>query len=711
MRKVYLSILLGIILHSGFAQQGNTWYFGNKAALDFNQGAPTVLSNNVMRASEGSASIADNDGKLLFYSNGLQVFNRKHELMLNGDNLAGNSSSLQACVIVQVTGNDSMYYLFTTDAFENNFKIGYTYSIINLKRDNGYGEVISKNNILTTSCSERLTAARHGNGSDTWIITNDNSSNVFRSWLMTCNGLSSVPVTSTTGDILNDDVIMNIGMMKVSPDGKKFCQTNYPVLNEIGGQGNFVQLFDFDNLTGTISNPIKIASAGAYYYGCDFSPNSQLLYLLRSTTKMIDQYEIRLAPAAAILGSRIEIPAQLDLTGIQLAPDGRIYLSKTSEFLSIINAPDVKGTGCNYVSNQLSLSPGSSTLQLPAFMNDINIDPYNTFTYDIADTCDGLVQLNGFTNIIGSTQWRWDFGDGSPVSVLQNPLHQFTPSNRSYRVTLTISNALSCSRQFRITKTVEPRGVSSIIDFSITEKCDSGYVRFTNLVADADNMPGRFEWDFGDGETSTDIHPVHTYATAGDYKVQLKRLGTLSCLDDSVSKVFRYTVFSINISTGKTVLTGDPVQLFANSQEKAGYKWTPSTSLSNDTISSPIAIPLSDTYYKVTATNTKGCIVSDSVLIRVDPVNDIFIPTAFTPNGDGRNDQLIPFFPTTVMLKNFRIYNRWGQAVFSSTARGHGWDGKLNGIKQSPGAYVWYFIATDATGKQIERRGTLILSR
>jgi gliding motility-associated-like protein len=137
----------------------------------------------------------------------------------------------------------------------------------------------------------------------------------------------------------------------------------------------------------------------------------------------------------------------------------------------------------------------------------------------------------------------------------------------------------------------------------------------------------------------------------------------------------------------------------------------PGASLSNDAIAAPVAIPLEETYYKVRATNVKGCVATDSVLIKVNPVQEIFIPTAFTPNGDGKNDHLIPFFPATTVLKNFTVYNRWGQLVFSSDARGKGWNGKLSGVEQAPGVYIWVFKASDGTGKQLERKGTVLLSR
>jgi hypothetical protein len=118
------------------AQQNNNWYFGQRAGIRFSgspgQVTPVTLTDGAMITDEGSAAISDSNGQLLFYTNGITVFNRQHQVMLNGNDLKGNISSCQAVIIVPVPGNDSIYYIFTTDAIENNFSSGYNYSIVNM---------------------------------------------------------------------------------------------------------------------------------------------------------------------------------------------------------------------------------------------------------------------------------------------------------------------------------------------------------------------------------------------------------------------------------------------------------------------------------------------------------------------------------------------------------------------------------------------------
>jgi hypothetical protein len=173
--------------------------------------------------------------------------------MLNGDNLPGHQSAVQSSLILPVPNNDSIYYVFTTDATEDNFANGYRYSIVNMKHDGGKGEVVTKNILLNASCTERLNAARHANGIDVWVIGNERSSNIFKAWLFTCSGLQTTPVIAGTGTVLKQQPAQNLGMMKVSPDGKQLCQTHFPDFDGLFPE-NFFQLLDFNTATGTRFN-------------------------------------------------------------------------------------------------------------------------------------------------------------------------------------------------------------------------------------------------------------------------------------------------------------------------------------------------------------------------------------------------------------------------------------------------------------------------
>ena len=150
MNRPILPVMIGIICFawfSGKAQQNNNWFFGQGVAISFNPGnlpIPHFISSSIMNTNESCASISDENGNLLFYTNGQQIFNRNHQVMVNGSGLMGHESSFQGAVILRQPKHDSIYYVFTADAYETNFANGYRYSIVNMNRQGGNGEVVSK---------------------------------------------------------------------------------------------------------------------------------------------------------------------------------------------------------------------------------------------------------------------------------------------------------------------------------------------------------------------------------------------------------------------------------------------------------------------------------------------------------------------------------------------------------------------------------------
>ncbi|MEO6611425.1 MAG: PKD domain-containing protein [Chitinophagaceae bacterium] len=707
-----LAVVIFLLACPSYAQKNNIWYFGKKAGLDFNrltgQAGPAVLTNSAMDADEGCASVCDDNGNLLFYSNGLTVYNRKHQVMLNGDGLLSNSSALQGCIILPVPGNHAIFYIFTTDALENGFANGYRYSIVDMSLDNGNGQVISKNILLSSSCTERMTAVRHADGVSVWLITNDNSSDVFRSWLITCTGLQPNPVISVVGVKLDGDAVMNIGMLKASPDGKQVCQTAFLISDDVNNPTpNFSQLFKFDNQTGILSNPRSIEFPRAVITTCEFSPNSQLLYLVRAYDKAIEQVEATLPTAAAIIASDISIRTDKSFYGIQLAPDGKIYLAQPSFYLAAINNPDIKGTGCDFQKEQVDLDFHTAYLGLPAFINDLSFNPVNSFTYSILDSCNGTVQFQGNASMPGTIKWQWDFGDGN-TSTIQNPVHIFSPPEGPYTVKLIVSSDLTCD-SVRSTKIINPKGILTDVDFDFFPNCDSGYIRFTNKKPLPTGPVVQYLWDFGDGNVSTAVNPVHTYAGQGSFPVKLKLVTGKSCLDDSVTKTVSMQALAVAISADQSIFLGQKIQLFVSGPGNV-YQWSPSTGLSNTRVARPIASPVEDITYKAKVIKD-GCSGEDSVHITIVDLTDIYVPTAFTPNNDGRNDAIKPFFGTKFTLREFSIFNRWGERVFASSKRGEGWNGKIGGVEQNPGVYIWVLKYTDDKGRPAERKGSLLLLR
>ena len=158
---------------------------------------------------------------------------------------------------------------------------------------------------------------------------------------------------------------------------------------------------------------------------------------------------------------------------------------------------------------------------------------------------------------------------------------------------------------------------------------------------------------------------------------------------------------------------GDQFQITASSIANL-YHWTPSTGLSDPNIPNPIVTTGAigdEAIYQVVASTQAGCRGEGYVRIRVYRGPDIYVPTAFTPNGDGRNDLFLPVPVGIKAYKYFNVYNRWGQLVFTTTNMYTGWDGKLIGKEQNTGTFVWMIQGITKDNKTITKKGTVTLVR
>jgi len=148
------------------------------------------------------------------------------------------------------------------------------------------------------------------------------------------------------------------------------------------------------------------------------------------------------------------------------------------------------------------------------------------------------------------------------------------------------------------------------------------------------------------------------------------------------------------------------------------YTWSTAsgiTNLNDPYIPNPIGTaPLSDgsvVVYKVTATTAAGCQGDAYVKVQVYKGPDIYMVTGFSPNGDGKNDLFIPIPVGIKSIKYFRVMNRWGQLIDSTSELNKGWDGRLNGVEQPSGAYVWMVEGITKDNKVIAKKGTVTLVR
>jgi large repetitive protein len=354
-------------------KQGNIWYFAEYSGLDFTTGTPVPISNGQIHSispsySEGCSSICDSSGNLLFYATPTSIWNRNHNLMPNGTGLLGGLSSTQGVLIIPKPTSSDLFYVFTLDEFQNNLNNGLRYSIVDMCLDNTMGDVIStsKNILLLDETGEKMAATYHSNGTDIWLVTRKHFTNEFYSYLITENGISNPVVTSIGWSNPNAATYNAFGQMKISPDGSKISFA-------VGNQNPFIlQLFDFNNETGTISNLIDLPTGGNYPpYGVSFSPDNSKLYVVGLAPTGLAQFDLSSGNSDTIINSIFHVPLTTGPTlslGIQLANNGKIYLCQSGE-IGVINHPNLSGSSCDFISNAIS---SNSSYTFPGFIDNFN---------------------------------------------------------------------------------------------------------------------------------------------------------------------------------------------------------------------------------------------------------------------------------------------------------------------------------------------------
>ncbi|WP_421919853.1 gliding motility-associated C-terminal domain-containing protein [Marinifilum sp.] len=421
-----------------FAQgRAGVWYFGENAGLNFNVDPASSITDGALNTEEGCATVCNAHGDLLFYTDGITVYNRNHLQMVNGDGLDGNVSATQSSIIVQQPGSGVLYYIFTVDAHQNNLRNGLRYSIVDMSMNGGLGQVTTKNAVLFgNEVCEKITAVKHANGSDYWILAHQWNSRNFLAYHLSATGVSAA-VTSTVGVRHNSSRRSAIGYMKTSPDGSKLAVAVYTE--------DMVELFDFNTANGQVSNPIQISSYISPY-GIEFSPSGELLYISLYTLGEMFQFNITSNNEATINSSAQLIGSGAWFYGsLQLAPDNRIYMAKTNNSasagslnLDVINNPDVVGAGCNWVADSKNLAGRRCWLGLPNFVTSIFSLEF-AYQYDCEGDNTEFTITSDITNIANAT---WDFGDGSsPLTTNTNPFtvsHIF-PAAGTYNVNLEVN--------------------------------------------------------------------------------------------------------------------------------------------------------------------------------------------------------------------------------------------------------------------------------
>ena len=343
----------------------------------------------------------------------------------------------------------------------------------------------------------------------------------------------------------------------------------------------------------------------------------------------------------------------------------------------------------------------SDTLKKPVI---INPKPVANFGYN-TPVCYGLpVQFSDSSIITGSVinKWSWVLNNAE-WSTQQNASRSFSVFNP--KIGLVATSALGCKSDTAF-KTLFVNPVPDVT-MNFKNSCKNAPVNFT--ATDNSGTVTQWKWVFGDGAVATTQNTQHTYTANGTYKVKLFATAATGCYSDSLQKDI--TIYGTKAFAGNDTIAaaGQPVQLHATGG--LSYSWTPAIGLSDVNISNPVAIISSTQTYFLKAFTPEGCESYDDVTVKIYKGPDIYLPNAFTPNGDTKNDL---FKGIAVGIKQFnylKVYNRWGQLVFYTTDYNKGWDGMWKGRQQPGGVYIILANGIDFKGNIIDKKATVMLIR
>lgn len=608
------------------------WYFGNLAGLSFLTNPPTVLTNGALSNLEGCSTMADASGNLIMYTSGLSIWNRSHVVMPNGNGLLGNGSATQSGVIVKQPGNTNIYYVFSVDAAGG--ANGLRYAEVDLSLAAGMGSVTSKNNLVWSPSSEKITSVRHCNGTDVWVLSHDWLSGDFRANLVTAAGVNTVGVISTIGTPQSSPAQW-AGQIKLSPNGRKIGMA------VVTPTGSAVELFDFDAATGVVSNSLSLGNiSGAY--GCEFSPDGTKFYVSKwSLNYEVFQWDLCAGSPAAIISSQYMVAPGTSTVikgAMQLAPDGKIYIARYSQSsLAVINSPNLAGAACNYVDNGQSLGPKTSSYGLPNFITSFLDAPLAPFTYSTGFTygCQTAsytappIAQNFTANSCSSAGYSltgvlWDFGDpasgSTNTSTAINPAHQFS-SVGTFTTSLIVY--YSCGGGTDTVKQVVTvtSPCATIVNSAIT--CAT----LGSATVSANSGPGPFSYTWMPGGQSGS---VAMGLNPGTYTVTIFDFGnnfTYTCATTFSSAV----AFSGNLSASNSITCNGALTATAAYSGISGGSGTESYLWSNGLVTYTLSNPnnLSAGLWSVTVTDVlSGCTIHDLFFINQPPAATITLSSA-----------------------------------------------------------------------------------
>ena len=736
--KTIMLLIALFVSFSALAQGPKSWFFGQKAGILFNGGATvTFLNGSQMSTPEGCAVYEDSPMTPTFYTNGEKIWGAGG-VINNGNNLFGSMNSCQSSLFYHTTQSDTVY-LFTTDA--HNGSHGLCYNVF--RRVNGSLKLVSKNNSLLSSGTERMTLANHCDEKSMWLVTHQWNSDAFYSYKINEDSLDVTPIISHTGSTHNGNSLNAKGCMKISIDGTKLALAKM--------KAGVVELFHFDNIHGLVGDPILLTGI-ANPYGIEFSPTGNILYVSTVSGQLI-QFDVSVWNQSSITGSKYIVSSQAKLFGsLQLASDYMIYLAQDNDlYLSRIELPNSMGSSCIYNPTAVYLNGHKSEAGLPQVYYR-----KTGFDFKIPIVCLGdtsFFTIDGDTARLDSVKWYIGFNPILDTSYMFEPYHVFDAVG-NYKIKLflyhcdTVDTIVKyagvvgppiaslgpdtsfCANETKIldggnatnylwdngstdsTRTISNQGIYWV---KISNSCGESYdtIEILNIfdppivIVPADTAICTGDSIILDAGTDSLISIWQGNDTGRYYTAKVEGYYQLEQIDSNGCKALEGFTLNIDefphIDLGPDTTICIGFDLLFNGSSQGHYLWQDGSTDTSYRVTDP------GVYY-VSVRNACDEVWDSCEVFYEDCRQVIWVPNAFTPNEDGVNDIFKPYLEN-VNAYHLYIFDRWGELIFESQNINQGWNGYYKGKKAAVDSYTWRIDYINFDGEHFNQYGYVILYR
>lgn len=659
------------------------WHFGNNAGLDFAGGTPQPLNDSKLDTKEGASSMSDSKGNLLFYTDGVRIYDKNGNPMptipasASATPLGGSPFSTQSALIVPkptCRGCEYLFYVYTTAEINGTRQL--TYSIVDMRENDGNGAVVSQNlpvaNNPTILSTERSAAVQNEADTTYWVVTHDFGNNVFRITHLTRS--SNPTQTTVSAGMSQTSAAQGEGYMKFGPapnstsanSGTATGGSSNTAVRPLavvvpGPPNNYVELYDFDMNSGKITykRTIDLGPTPPKAYGVEFSPDGKKLFVTllgdpvsgtgAGVSSYILQYDISKTDSTEIAASKTEIATSTtqQFGALQMGSDGRIYVAIPGQTsLGVIENPNAGFLdSLRFDPVGQTLGGKKSQLGLPNQVANFNSPPSSSPGLSHDGECAGdttTFNIGPFCQKLKET-YTLNFGDGTaPKSFTSaQPQKHVYKTPGSYTATLTIVTAKATGGICSVTTVTDSFTISAVpASFSLGPDivvCRTSY----DLTVPASVTAANFAWVYNGRIVSRSR--TYTATRTGVYTAFA--YNNPACYErNSIQIVFTNPQVPV-IAPDSVFCAGKPhtLSVVTTAQDRT-YRWSNGSTDKTTQVTASGVYSVTWTYERTPGVT---CVASNSLTVRAVPKPKL-VAALTGPTGCTTTDGAITLTPTPV---------------------------------------------------------------